>query len=260
MPSPPQSFLNRLRRLDSPFTTEQVEELFEDLKPSSIRVYLSHAARAGLIEQVGFKHFRHAERLREGRPLPHLTAEVVDRLRSEIMPSAFEQLVVWGEEALAPFVHDAFPEPFVVIESGKRSIAAAERILEPGFEIEVLRSKQSLGDSLWGMHDRRWPPAQVFLVPSGRLHATRPSAHGFQVPTLSRLLVTVLKLPALLPETPLRMMESPEFSVKDALAASPSKKAAAQLGAFLAWTLSHYPDHPVRPQAEDLLHEVLRAW
>ena len=257
MPRPPQSFVSRLRELDSPFTREQVEALFEDLSRSSISVYLSHAARAGLIEQVGSKRFRNAKRTDQGRPLTHLTSTVVDRLRSELMPSAFELLVVWDDEALAPFLDDAFPEPFVVIEGSKRTLQTAERILESEFDIDVVRGKQRLGESLWGIQDRRWPSAQVFLLPSSRLHATKPSVHGFQVPTLNRLLVTVLQLPALLPETALRMMESPEFSVQQALAASPSKKAAAQLGAFLAWTLSRYPTHPVGKQAERLLPEIL---
>lgn len=258
MPQPPQTFLARLRELKSPFTTEQAEALFPDLAPGSVRVYLSHATGAGLVEQVGFKQFRHAKRPGEAPPLPRLTSKVVARLRSELMPSAFEQLVLWDDGALAPFVHDAFPEPFVVVEGNKRAVSAAERVLAPSFSVEAVRGKQSLGERLWGAPESGRRP-QVFLVETARLHATRPSAHGFQVPTVGRLLVTVLQVPALFPEALLRMMESPDFRVQHAIDAAPSKRVAAGLGAFLAWTLSRHPDHPVRSQAERLFPRALEA-
>lgn len=259
MGRPPQRFLARIRELDSPFTTQEVEELFPDLKSSSVRVYLSHAVNAGLLEQMGFKRFRHADRPNEGRPLAPLTGEVVEILQSEFMPSAFEQLVIWSDDALAPFVHDAFPEPFVVVEGSKQSIQTAKRALEPHLTTEVVRGRQSLGKSIWNSAELGGPPTDVFLVESARLQGTRPSAHGFQVPTIGRLAAIALQMPALLPDAVLRMMESPEFDLNDFLAAAPSKRKAVQLGAFLQWTLEHRPNHPIREQAHDLIPEMLGA-
>lgn len=259
MGRPPQRFLSRVRELDSPFTTQDVEELFPDLKPSSVRVYLSHAVNAGLLEQIGFKRFRHADRPDEARPLPPLTREVVGTLRSELMPSAFEQLVIWSDDTLAHFVHDAFPEPFVVVEGSKQSIGAAERSLASRLTTEVVRGRQSLGHSIWTSADRRGPPTEAFLVESARLQGTRPSAHGFQVPTVGRLAAVVLQMPALVPDAVLRMMESPEFDLDDFLAAAPSKRKAVELGAFLQWTLEHRPNHPIRDQAHDLIPDMLGA-
>lgn len=259
MGRPPETFLARIRELDSPFTTQDVEELFPDLKSSSVRVYLSHAVNAGLLEQTGFKRFRHADRPDEGRPLPPLTKEVVETLRSEFMPSAFEQLVIWSDDALAPFVHDAFPEPFVVVEGSKQSIKTAERVLESNLTTAVVRGRQSLGESIWNSAGSGGPPTEVFLVESARLQGTRPSAHGFQAPTVGRLAAVVLQMPALLPDTVLRMMESPDFDLDDALTAAPSKRKAVQLGAFLQWILDHRPDHPIREQAHDLIPELPEA-
>lgn len=259
MGRPPQGFLARIRELDSPFTTQEVEQLFPDLKSSSVRVYLSHAVKAGLLEQTGFKRFRHGDRPEEDRPLSPLTQEVVETLQSEFMPSAFEQLIIWSDDVLAPFVHNAFPEPFVVVEGSKQSIETAKRALASHLITEVVRGRQSLGKSIWDSPEDGDPPIEVFLVESGRLQGTRPSAHGFQVPTVGRLAAVVLQMPALLPDAVLRMMESPDFELDDVLAAAPSKRKAVQLGAFLQWSLEHRPDHPIGEQAHDLIPEMLGA-
>lgn len=259
MSRPPQKFLSRIRELESPFTTEQVEEHFPGLKPSSVRVYLSHAVKAGLLEQTGFKRFRHAQRPQEKRLLSSLEDEIIERLRSELMPSAFEQLVIWSDALLAPFVDDAFLEPFVVVEGSKRSIEAARRTLEADRETKVVRGRQSLGRTIWASADDAGAPAEVFLVESARLQGTRPSAHGFQVPTVGRLASVVLQMPQLMPDALLRMMESPDFDVDDVLAAASSKRKALQLGAFLQWAVEHHPNHTIREEAQALLPEALEA-
>lgn len=259
MSRPPQKFLSRIRELESPFTTEQVEECFPDLKASSVRVYLSHAVKAGLLQQTGFKRFHHAKRPEKERPLTPLEDEIVERLRSELMPSAFEQLVIWSDALLAPFVHDAFLDAFIVVEGSKQSIKAAKRTLEADLETKVVKGRQSLGKSIWASADGTDAPAKVILVESARLQGTRPSAHGFQVPTVGRLASAILQMPQLMPDTILRMMESPDFDIDDTLAAAPSKRKAVQLGAFLQWAIEHHPDHPIRDEARDLLPDALGA-
>jgi len=254
----PPAFLASLRDMQSPFTPEQVEKKHPRLNPASISVYLSHASRAGLIERIGPRVFRTVEPKDTGRPLSGLVAKVVKRLRGVILPSAMEQLVVWSDEDLALFVHDAIMQPFVVIEGPTRTLHTIHDVLASEFKTDLVHNRHLLGQRLWKSHQA--PDSMVFLVSGGRLHGTRPSAHGFQIPKVGRLLVNALQVPALLPDTALRLMQAPEFDVRDAVEAAPSKQAAAQLGAFLAWTLLRHPGHPALEKAERLLPSDMEMW
>lgn len=182
------------------------------------------------------------------------------RARGELLPTMFEQMVVWTDESLAPFVHDAFAVPFVVIEGARRTIEVVDRVLAREFWAVRIRSLDDLGRRLWEVDPRSRSLPPVFLHANSRLHGTRPSVHGFQVPTLGRLLLSVLHFPALLPDAALRIMEARTVKLRDGLDAASSKRAAMRLGAFLAWTHMRYPSHPLRPQLEQLIPPGVIGW
>ena len=210
-------------------------------------VYLSHARRAGLIEQVAFKTFVHVEP--EERPrLSQVALEVIDLLRPSLLPSALEQLSIWTDEDLAPFSHDAFVNPFIVIEGPRDVLRTIHDLVSPHEGVAMVPSIRRLGDALWSP---RFPGARVFLVPVSRLEGTKPTTMGFNVPKLERLLAVVLTMPPLMPEAALTLMSRPEFRLSRAWHAIPSRRTAVVLGALLQWIREHQPSHLVLGQVEE---------
>lgn len=250
MAQPPATFLRGLHQVDSPFTTEEVQEIFPNLKPSSVGVYLSLATSVGLVEQVGVKKFRLAERPTHPGRLSELPNRVISLLRGNMFPADFERLVVWGDDELAPFMHDTFMEQFLVIEVQRSIIKTIEGVLSRKIETEIVPRRSALGDRLWSSK------AKVFLVPRSDLHGTRPSGHGFQRPTSSRLFVWVSQIPSLVRECAEQLMRMPDFDLNEALLASPSKKIAARVGILAMEILRSNPDHPANEQMNKLISEL----
>lgn len=237
-----------------PFTRTQVEDSVPDLQPSTVSVYLSLAKRAGIIEQVGIGRYRRTQPEVRASLSPAVNA-VATRLRAELLPSALEQLTVWGEDSLAPFVHDGFARPFVVLEGSSKALEAASRALR-GHRASSVRNHDDLGKELWAEDE----DAEVFLLTSKRSEGTVLLADGFRVPTLGRLLIATLHMPALLPDAALNLLAAPELDLTHTIDALPSRRATLRLGAFLGWLLSQHPEHPGSRQAADLLPEGFSAW
>lgn len=254
----PTRFVAQLQALESPFSARDVEGLFPKLRPSSVSVYLSHAVKSGLIAQVGVKKFAHAQPSERSAQLPKFARDLMGRLRRRILPAAFSQLVVWTNESLAPFTHDAFPDPFLVIEGPRDVLATIQTTLDDDAVAWVhVRGRSDLGRQLW---DRKSSRVRVFLVNSAQLDGTKPSMMGFQVPTISRLFVSVLGMPPLMPETALDVMAHPEFDLEEAIRATPSRRSAATLGAFLGWVRDTHPKHPASGRINEFMHAVHGEW
>lgn len=247
-------FLARLRSLDSPFTREQVQAQFPELQSSSVSVYLSHAKRAGLIEQIGLGRYRHEDPTRK-EALPPSVSAVMKRVRAELLPSVLEQLIVWSDDSLAPFVHDGFAKPFVVIEGGAKAIEAVTRVVRDQ-RVTCVRNYDQLGRQIWAQDE----PDHVFLLTTKRAEATVLLADGFRVPTLGRLLLPVLHMPALLPDTALNLLSDPTAHLGQTIDALPSRKATIRLGVFLGWLLNEAPDHRAVTQLDRLLPEGFARW
>ncbi len=250
----PQKFLSRLRSLSSPFTTEQVQAEFRHLSASTISVYLSLAHRAGVIEQVGVRRYRRAD-VGKGLTLAPSVAAIANRLRGELLSSVLEQLIVWSDDNLAPFVHDGFAKPFVVIEGGAAAVQAVTRVLRDR-SLSTVRNYDDLGVRIWAEDHAD----QVFLMTTKRFEATQLVAEGFRVPTLGRLLIPLLHMAALLPDAALTLLADPAADLSHTLEALPTKRATLRLGAFLAWARLKAPEHRVAVQAERLLPESFARW
>jgi hypothetical protein len=257
VPGIPTSFLDVLKRLPESFHWKEAHEAAPLLKSSSIRSYLSQAADAGLVEPIGRGRYKRTEPPEQPRPLSPLHEDILGSLKNRILPSALDRTVMWSNEDLAPFLHDAILDPFLVIEAPKHTLPTLKGQLELKRRLKVLPARAELGKHLWS-HEIN--PPEIFLVASNTLKGTRPSGHGFQSPTPGRLLAIVLQVPALLPDTALQILESPGIKVSDAIHASPSKHTAAKLGALLAWIKINRPNHPVLAQAERFLPERMEAW
>lgn len=255
---PPARFLSQLQALESPFTTDQVQERLPKLRPSSISVYLSHAAKAGLIEQVGTKTFVHARPKEAPSRLPMFAHQTIDRMRGRILPVGLAQLTIWSSDNISAFTEDSIPDPFLVIEGPRDVLRTIRGILdEEDVPVVEARSRSELARRAWHPDRGR---ARIFLVHSKQLDATRPSGMGFQVPTISRLLVTALEVPSLVPRAALEIMAHPEFDLDEAIRAAPSKKSAALLGAFFARVRDEHPAHPAVRQINRFLHHSREGW
>ena len=253
MPKPPQDFLAGLRDLHETFTTKQAQVRFaERLRPSSVAVYLSHAASSGILTQVGTSTFRFAEPVQATSLPPGERGVIIAKLRAELTPTAFSELVVWSDQDLAPFLEDSLPDTFFVFEGGPRLMKATGRALRGDFRTISVRSYRQLVARLWEDvdHDDR---TIAFLHTDSRVHGTMPSPYGFRVPTLGRILVAMLFMPSMLPEAANSLMRSPNFNLDDGIAATPSKKLAFCLGALVGTTVANDPEHPIRKDLVRLL-------
>lgn len=242
MAEPPSRFLAGIRRLDSPFTTDEVEKLFPKLRPKSISVYLSLAVRSGLLEQVSKRCFRNPVRTIADGKMPRIMAEAVERLRGELMPLDLERLIIWSDDEINPFLPDLSSVPFLVIEGRKVTLQAVSRILQKDGEVMTVNRRASLASLIWSRGKR------FYLVPNESLQGTRPSGYGFQEPTISRVLMWSAQMPGMPLESLAEMMERPDFNLKMAVGAAPSKRVAATIGMRVMEVLAEYPDHPVRRQ------------
>ena len=203
---------------------------------------------------MGLKRYRHGEGSAPQDPLPPMVESMAQVLRAELMPSALERLVLWSDDDVAPFVSDGFPVPFGVVEGGATSLVAAAGILERAHRTAVVRNHDELGRRVWE------EPADVFLLPSRRMDSTRLLSQGFRVPTLGRLLIPLLHMPAILPGAAVELLSNPRADLRETVRALPSKRAALRLGGFLAWLLEKYPEHRIHPQAERLLPTRMESW
>lgn len=245
----PDDFRERLARLPAAFSLDQVRATGPGLTDSSIKVYLSQLVSAGELRRIGPALFERAQANRPGPVEDRALRPVIQRLRGALLPGAFHRVVAWSDESLAPFVHDALVEPFVVVEAPNAVIDTITQALLHDWALRSAKWRTRLGTMLWDRPRSVHGRPDVFLVPNSSLDGTRPAPGGIRIPRLERLLSDVLAFKPLFPDTPLRMLESPGFDVHEALRLAGRRGNTAQVASFLTWAA-------LQPHRRRLLEEL----
>lgn len=246
MAGAPPYFVDSLRRFDGTFEIDDVTSLHPDLTRETIRVYLSMATRDGLLERVAMGTYQ----LPEPPSIEGVSAyPPLEKLRANLMPNAWRRLVVWSDEDVAGFTHDAIMSAFLVIEAPRKVIGTIQSTLERNGTLTIqLKNRRRLTATLRESHPlgRESGEGPVILVPNEELAGTQASEHGYRVPEPERLFLDFLgddpyALDYLADATPHYRMDP--FKL---LRLASSRKRTGEIASMLTTLIAMHPDHPMR--------------
>lgn len=248
MAGAPPYFIDSLRRFDHPFEIDDATNLHPDLSRETIRVYLSMATRDGLLERVGMGTYQLPARpsIEGVSAYPPL-----EKLRANLMPDAWRRLVVWSDEDVAGFTHDAIMSAFLVIEAPRNAIGTVQTTLERnGTRTVRLKNRRRLAPTLRESrpHGRESGEGPVVLVPNQELAGTQPSEHGYRVPDPERLFLDFLG------EDPYAIDHlaevAPQYGMDPfkLLRLASSRKRTGEIASLLTTLIAMHPDHPMADQ------------
>lgn len=254
----PDSFILGLNRLPGRFTRREVISAFPNLKESSLTVYLSLLTRSGHLRRVGIREFEKSTPEGTQKTDPQVR-RVARTLENRVARSALTRCVAWSDHALAPFIHDAFAQPFVVLEVPRTILTTVEESLEPGWTVHRVRDRRGLAREFLGKGAARPNEPDVFVLANTDLRGTTPTKEGLRVPSLERLFVESLRFQPKNPDIPLRMLEVPAFDAREALRIAAGRGETAATASFLTWAAIRRPDlaalHEVRNEFQHLWAE-----
>ncbi len=239
----PDSFLLGLNRLPARFTRDQVVGAFPALKESSITVYLSLLTRSGHLRRIDVREFEKSTP--EGtQNLDPQVRRVARSLGNRIAESALTRCVAWSDQTLAPFTHDAFAEPFVVLEVPRTILPTVEDSLDRNWTVHTVRERKSFAREFLGSDAARPGRPEVFVLANSDLRGTIPTTEGVRLPSLERLFVEAIQFGLNSPDTPLRILEAPTFDTREALHIAGGRGETAATASFLTWAALRNPDLP----------------
>lgn len=231
-------------RLPERFTRQDAWAAVPGLHQKTINVYLSNLTSEGLITRVSPSQFERVAQEAAHELRPSLQPAVA-ALRGRLLPSLLQRVVVWGDADLTPFTHDAIMVPFTVVEAPPQALDTLRSLLGPSFHVETLRGRARMGALIWEKGDTGPIRDQmVFLVGNTDLLGTWPAEGGVRIPRPERMFVDLQGFPALMPDTPLRMLSQASFDVQLALRIAGQRSETAPVASFLTWAAMLHPDWP----------------
>lgn len=231
-------------RLPPRFTREDVWAAVPGLHEKTVNVYLSNLTGEGVIARVAPNTFERLEPTTIHELRPGLQP-VVAVLQGKMLPSLLQRVIVWGEEDLAPFTHDAIVVPFTVVEAPPQATDTLRSLLDSQFKVEPVRGRARLAPTVWELGGKASPnQPSVFLVGNTDLLGTWPAEGGVRIPKPERLFVDLLGFTALVPEAPLRILQLPSFDVQLALRIAGQRSETAPIASFLTWAAMLHADRP----------------
>lgn len=246
VPGVPDSFLDNLHRLPPRFLREDAIRAFPHLHEKSVSVYLSHLVQNGVLRRVGPKEFEKAPPPEPGQADPALRP-IVRALTGRVMPGVLQRVVAWSDETVAPLLHDAIVEPFIVLETPPAAAEAITSALSNHWAIRTAKIRARLGTILWDSPRSVRDRPDVFLIPNTSLQGTIPRG-GIRAPIPERTFNDLLALPPLQPGAALRLLENPQFDVELALRVAGSRGQTALAASFLTWAAMKIPRLAKRDQ------------
>lgn len=244
----PEHFIQGIRQLPRRFRRDDVVAAFPDLKESTIIVYLSLLTKAGLLERRGPRSFERFSEATAEVDLPKHLRRLAGALEGKLLPSARSRLVAWGNEDLAPFLHDAVMDPFIVLEAPGEVHDTLKQALRD-WAVHVVDNRPRLGTVIWHNTNaaRDWP--DVFLVPNTSLRGTRTTEAGIRIPIPERLLLDVLHMPAM--EAALEILRVPDLDPGRVLSIAGERGRSAEAASFLTWAAIKFPDLPASKRLQE---------
>lgn len=255
MPGVPDSFIRRIKRLPQPFRRDDVLDAFEDdLKESSVTVYLSLLNKSGHLRRLGPKEFRWVQPEAD-ESVDTQVRRIVPALEGRVAPDVLSRTVAWSDHALAPFLHDAPMLPFIVLEVLDKTQPTFADALQDHGRITEVSTRTRMGDVIWSHASVSSDRLDIFIVTTTDLRGTRPSREGPRIPSLERLFLDVLRFERLGLEPPTLMAIHPDFDPLEALRLAGGRGETARVASFLTWTAMRNPTIPsLAPLRNEFAH------
>jgi hypothetical protein len=261
VPGVPSGFVDAIQALGEEFRLDDVRAQFPNLAPTTISVYLSQMVSAGQLATIGRgagRRFRRETSIQTelGPPavLRGASHRIASLLRKALLPTVLDRVIVWGEDALAPYLHDEMAQGFTVVEVPHPLHESVFEALE-GRAIPV-RNHSTLADLLW--HPRLSRDRTVFLVPQSSLKGTERTNVGVRTIKPERLLVDVLRMEPLLPDAALRLVQPDSFDVRKALAIAAHHGQSAPVASFLTYAALKTPNTRVAHDMREIYLHLRR--
>jgi hypothetical protein len=262
MPGVPSSFVEAVHALGEEFRLDDVRAKFPGLAPTTISVYLSQMVSAGQLATIGRgagRTFRRETSIQAGLGPPAVlrgaSHRIASLLRKALLPTVLDRVIVWGDDALAPYLHDEMAQGFTVVEAPHPLQDSVFEALD-GRAIPV-RNHSALPDLLW--HPRLSRDRTVYLLPQSSLKGTERTNVGVRTIKPERLLVDVLRMEPLLPDVALRLVQPDSFDVRKALAIAAHHGQSAPVASFLTYAALHNPNSRVGHEMREIYRHLRRV-